>query len=212
MALGQMIDVIDHWGKPFQVDAALRVVTKRGVGYLDGNAHTHLGRFGVWYPDERDGFATSHDEIVSMSEEAACWLAGFLAGNEPGLEEYLGIQYLDPQPDATREDVTRWHAFTERFRRTGYCPPLGLRPDVPLVLTEKERAEMRVQGELRPWAQAGERVWVPVGDTWVEADPQPDLVDGELAGTICAERGYPELMGLEMGWSICMDCAEVHPN
>jgi hypothetical protein len=25
------------------------------------------------------------------------------------------------------------------------------------------------------------------------------------------ERGHPELRQLEMGWSICLDCAEVNP-
>ena len=212
MPLGRMIDMVDHWGKPFQVDAALRVVTIYGTGYIDGNPHTHRGRFGVWYPDERDSFPTSLDEIVSMTDEAASWIAGFLAGNEPGVYEYLGIQYLDPQPDPTQEEEDRWHEFTAEFRRTGYCPQLGLRPDAPLVLTADERAEMRIKGEMRPWALAGERVWVPVGDTWVEADPQPELVNEELVGTLCAERGYPELMQLEMGWSICIDCAEVYPT
>jgi hypothetical protein len=76
-------------------------------------------------------------------------------------------------------------------------------------MTAEERSELRVPGELRPWALAGERVWIPSGDTWVEAEPQPELVNGELAGTVCGQRGYPELMGLETDWSMCVDCAQV---
>jgi hypothetical protein len=211
MPMGHLIDMIDHWGTPFQVDQSPRVVTSHGAGYIDGNVHTHYGRFGVWYPEMRDGLATSLSEVKSMTDEAACWIAGFLAGNEPGPYEYLGLMYVDPalEIEPTDEEMQRWREFAERFRRTGQCPQLNERPVRPLTLTDAERAELRITGELRPWSYAGERVWIPAGDTWIEADPQPELVNGELFGTVCAERGHPDLMSLESNWSICLDCAEV---
>jgi len=66
---------------------------------------------------------------------------------------------------------------------------MNRRPHTPLVLTDEKSAELRIEGELEPWALAGGRVWVPDGTTWAEAEPQPHLVDGYIAGPICAVRG-----------------------
>ena len=185
MPLGQMIDMHDFRGKPFQVEAALRVVVGDWVGYILGYSHIRRGSFSVWFPDEGESFSTTLGEIDSMTDDARSWIAGILAGNEPDIWEYLGVdRFYDP----TEAEYLRWQNFTARFRQTGVYPfDLNRRPTRAIEATDDELAEIRVR-PWRPWSKAGERVWVPSGDTWVEADPQPDLVDGQMPGTICAEH------------------------
>ena len=64
----------------------------------------------------------------------------------------------------------------------------------------------------QPKAIAGERVWVPQGDTWVEAEPQPELSSGQLTDTVCSRRGHHNIMGIVSGWNVCLDCDEVTVN
>jgi hypothetical protein len=209
MAGRVMMDFIDYYGRPFQIDAALRVrVRGRGEGYLDGNVHTFRGRFTVWYPDLGDGLATSLSEIESMTEEARIWITGYLAGSEPPMTEYLGI---DDDDDATEEEFQRWTAFCRRFRETGYCPPLDRRPGGELKISDDERAEILVD-PWRPKVIAGERVWVPSGSTWAQADPQPEIANGQLVDTLCARREHHDLMDLASGWTVCLDCDQVTVN
>lgn len=201
-----MVEFIDYYGRPFQVEAALRVTVRgRGVGYIDDNPHTYPGRFGVWYPDLRDGLATSLSEIESMTDQARLWIAGYLAGSEPALADYLGI---DDENDATEDEFHRWADFRARFRETGYCPPLERRPRGRLEITSAERAQIAVD-PWQPKAIAGERVWVPDGETWVEADPQPGIRNGQLADGTCARRQHHNMMGLASGWTVCLDCDQV---
>lgn len=202
-----MLDFVDYYGKPLQIDAALRVTVREyGEGYLDGNVHTYRGRFGVWYPARQDGFATSLSDIETMTEQARIWIAGYLSGSEPSIAEYLGI---DGDEDVTEQETERWTAFCRRFRATGECPPLERRPRRPLEITAEERKEVVID-PWRPKAVAGERVWVPQADTWVEADPQPELSTfGQLTGTVCSARGHHNLMDIASGWRVCLDCDQV---
>ena len=219
MPLGHLIDMIDFYGRPFQVDASLRVVTGHGAGYLDGNVHTHRGRFGVWYPEEGDGFPTSLSDIESMTDEAACWIAGFLAGNEPGPEEYLGIEHIDAalEVEPTATELDRWRNFTAEFRRTGYCPMLKARPIEPVPITDARRRRIRVDPWV-PWSYAGQRVWIQRDEPWVEADPQPPTDEwGFLPDSICAQRAFHEdvedddddVDNLSAEWGVCQDCGFV---
>lgn len=211
----QLAEFVDQRGHRFSLDTSLRVVVDGQVGYLEGSAHTHPGRMHVYIPDLGHDVTCSLSQIESMSDAARAWITGFLTGSEPHITEYLGVDERDLEngttPDWTEEDHERWQAFTARFRRTGTHPSLNRRPVTPLVITDDERSELRIDGELRPWARAGERVWVPDGRRWVQADPQPELVNGQLAGTLCAERGHPDLNRLDSGWEICLDCGEVSP-
>ncbi|WP_375504758.1 hypothetical protein [uncultured Jatrophihabitans sp.] len=201
-----MVDAIDHWGAPFQVDAALRVVTSRGVGYIDGNVHTHRGRFGVWYPEMRDGLATSLDEVESMTDEASIWITGFLEGDSPDLYDYLGADV-----DETPEELARWQAFCARFVQTGVWPALNARPTQPVPISDAGRIHMKLEGWI-PWSYVGERVWVQRADAWVEADPQPDVdAWGFLHDSTCQHQGWHEnLDDLPAEWEICVDCGFVH--
>jgi hypothetical protein len=212
--LSKMIELVDQLGNHFQVDSSLQVVVDGHVGYIEENAHTFAGRMHIYFPHLGHDMTQSLSDIDPMTDEARGWITGFLAGSEPGIYEYLGTQWLDSddQPDPTEDEWARWREFTATFRRTGYCPWLGRRPVTPLVITDDELSELRVDGELTPWVLAGERVWVPAGQTWTEADPQPTLVRGQWPGTVCAERGHPELTTLDSGWSICIDCGELNVN
>jgi hypothetical protein len=48
--------------------------------------------------------------------------------------------------------------------------------------------------------------------TWVEAEPQPELVDGELVDPVCSRRGHHNLMDIVSGWIVCLDCDRVTVN
>jgi hypothetical protein len=107
--------------------------------------------------------------------------------------------------------LVRWSNFCKTFRRDGRHISLHLRPDRALVITDAERAEINLD-PWRPWTYVGERVLVPAGPNsaeWVEADPQPEMAWGVLAGSVCAERRHHNLMYLESGWDVCRDCGEV---
>lgn len=206
-----MVEFVDQNGHRFQLDASLEVVVDGEVGYLEGNAHTFAGRMHIYVPRLGYDVTRSLSELESISDAARWWIRGFLAGCEPDVYDYLGIDARLGDVEPTDAEYERWRAFNARYRETGDWPALHKRPRLPLVITDEERAELRIQGTPRPWAKAGERVWVAEGATWVEAVPQPQLVDGEIPGSICAERGYPDLLALQSGWTICLDCAEVTP-
>ncbi|HEX3900393.1 MAG TPA: hypothetical protein VHW74_14595 [Mycobacteriales bacterium] len=209
MADHHKVEFVDQLGNRFMLDTSFEVVVNGEVGYIEENAHTSPGRMHVYFPERGHDRTLSLSDFESMSEAARHWVAGFLAGSEPGIYEYLGTNRLEEAPDPTPAEWSRWKEYTALFRKSGFAPWLNSRPVTPLEITDEELAELRVDGEFRPWSYAGERVWVPSGDTWVEADPQPELDEGELAGSICSVRGHPDLMQLASGWEICLDCAEV---
>jgi len=204
------------------VDKALWVELDGERGYICENAHTHPGHFHVCFPYPGHWTTATVSELTVMSVEARYWLMGFLAGSEPDLYEYLGLVRTVEikgsenwsSKDWEREEAqaeVRWWNFCKQFRRDGWHPSLHLRPDRALVITDAERAEINLD-PWRPWTYVGERVLVPAGPNsaeWVEADPQPEMAWGVLAGSVCAERRHHNLMYLESGWDVCRDCGEV---
>ena len=87
-----MLDFVDVDGRPFQLDAALRMAVRgRGTG-PSTEAPTLSGGFEVWYPDLADGLATSGKEISRMADEARRWINGFLFGSAPLIEEHLVVR------------------------------------------------------------------------------------------------------------------------
>lgn len=204
-----MREFVDQLGNRFQLDTSLDVVVDGHLGYIEGNAHTSPGRIHIYFPHLGHDLTRSVSDIDSMSDTARTWITGFLTGCEPSVYEYLGIEGSGLEP--TDAEYDRWRDFTARFRQAGDCPVLRKRPQAALVITSDEQDLLRAPGGLRPWAQAGERVWVPDAFGWVEAVPQPQLVNGQMPGSVCAQRGYPDLLQLDSGWAICLDCCEVRP-
>lgn len=200
-----------EWSDEF--DLALWVEMDGERGYIVGNAHTHRGRFHVCFPDRPDYYMTmptSVYELTAMSLEARYWLRGFLTGYEPDIDEYLGRDGYDGH-EPTDEEWARYETFiTHQYLRYGSHIQLNQRPNRALVVTDEERAEIRVD-PWRPWTYVGERVLVPNGAESVEADPQPEMDGHFLAGSVCAQRGHDSrpLVWLESGWSVCSACGEV---
>ncbi len=85
-----------------------------GRDLLTGNGGTFRGRMRAWCPHEQVGYNVSLAEMGQMSQEARYWVAGFLAGNQPGPPPPP-----DPDADTDPDDLTAWKAATSRFRRTG---------------------------------------------------------------------------------------------
>ncbi len=81
--------------------------------------------------------------------------------------------------------MVRYTNFLERYLSEGSHPRLNKRPDRALVVTDAERAEIRLD-PWRPWTYVGERVLVADGAEWVEADPQP-----QMDGTCSRGRSAP---------------------
>jgi hypothetical protein len=200
-----------------EFDRALWVEMNGDRGYIEGNAHTHPGRFHVGFPDHGYSTTASVSELTAMSPEARYWLVGFLSGSEPRLYEYLGLaraveieKFHDYE--YTDEELVRWTNFCKEFRRSGWYIHPNMRPERALVITDEERAQITLD-PWRPWTYVGERVLVPDGldaAKWVEADPQPEMDGPWLAGSVCAERERCQTMWLEKsGWEVCCDCGQV---
>ncbi|GHJ42781.1 hypothetical protein Cs7R123_01230 [Catellatospora sp. TT07R-123] len=84
-----------------------------GRDFLVGSGNTFPGRMAAWCPDKAVFYNVSLDEMASMSEQARYFVAGFLAGNQPG-------HPVDGDGDAAESDLVAWQAATARFRRSGY--------------------------------------------------------------------------------------------
>jgi hypothetical protein len=85
-----------------------------GRDLLTGNGSTYPGRMSAWCPNKRVSYNISLAEMGRMSQQARYYVAGFLAGNQPGPPP-------PPDPDADTDpgDLTAWKAAADRFRRTG---------------------------------------------------------------------------------------------
>jgi hypothetical protein len=196
---------------PIDFDKALWVEQGAERGYLVGNGHTHRGRFRVCFPDRSIYVTTTMSvyELTAISAEAYYWLKGYLTGCEPSIDEYLGRKVIDEDyVDPTDEEWIRYGTFITRYLKDGDHIRLNRRPNRALVITEEERAKIRIDN-WRPWTYVGERVLVFDGAEWVEADPQPKMDGPWLAGSICAERERDNLVVLESDWWVCCDCGEV---
>lgn len=85
-----------------------------GRDFIVGNGHTFTGRMRAWCPRNEVGYNVSLGGMGAMSEESRYYIAGFLAGSEPG-------NPVDPTDDSEDEaDMVAWWSATRRFRRTGY--------------------------------------------------------------------------------------------
>ena len=80
--------------------------------FLLGNAHTFVGRMVAWCPDKQGSYIVSLGEIDEMSEQSRYFIAGFLAGSEPG-------EPIDDDGNTDDADLMAWRLATRRFRRTG---------------------------------------------------------------------------------------------
>lgn len=55
-----------------------------GRDLLAGNGNTFPGRMSAWCPDQQVSYNVSLAEMGQMSQQARYYVAGFLAGNQPG--------------------------------------------------------------------------------------------------------------------------------
>ena len=85
-----------------------------GRDLLTGNGGTFPGRMSAWCPDKQVSYNVSLAEMGEMSEQARYYVAGFLAGNQPGPPPAP-----DPDSDIAPADLAAWQSATARFRRTG---------------------------------------------------------------------------------------------
>jgi hypothetical protein len=78
---------VDDQQLPTDIDARLWIDRGcQGHDFLFGNCHTFPGRMAAYCPHQANDVCVSREEIRSMSEESALWIAGFLVGSEPGPE------------------------------------------------------------------------------------------------------------------------------
>ncbi|WP_405092098.1 hypothetical protein OG767_03335 [Micromonospora sp. NBC_01392] len=94
------------------IDERLWFEAPCGRDVLVGNGHSFTGRMAAWCPHEGVGYNVSRAEMGAMSEEARYFVAGFLAGNEPGYP-------VDVDGETDEADLSAWRAALARFRRTG---------------------------------------------------------------------------------------------
>lgn len=81
--------------------------------FIVGNGNTFVGRMSAWCPHDGVGYNVSLGETGAMSGESRYFVAGFLAGNQPGYP-------TDAEGETDEADLVAWRAATGRFRRTGY--------------------------------------------------------------------------------------------
>jgi hypothetical protein len=180
-------------------------VMVRGTGkvYVIGNAHTFFGRIAGYSESLRSGYIFSLSEVEDASPSARAWIDGFLAGNEPDLDEYLGFGEVWDLGD-NDPDVVRWIDACRRFRRGGYMPPVPKRP-------RRQVPANPLLPKGRLWSPAGEQVWVWDGEGWSIELPQPQLIDNDfLVGTVCDERArHAEWTAIPPAHEVCCDCGRV---
>jgi len=187
-------------------DGPVLSIRGRGEAVILGNSHTHRGRFKVRIISTGTEVSSSLPDVESASDAARRWIDGFLAGSEPSLYEYLGIDGAGLEP--TNEDIVRWKNYCARFRASGLAHDLRRRPTKLLQLTREEESELH--SDVAPWSLAGEIVWCQNRGRWIAIEPQPSIVADEfMVGTICASRLEHDLMNTTSDWTVCLDCSQV---
>jgi hypothetical protein len=83
-----------------------------GRDFIVGNGHTFVGRMAAWCPHEQVGYNVSLSELGEMSQQCRYFVAGYLAGSEPGYP-------TDEEGDSDEADLVAWQSAIGRFRRTG---------------------------------------------------------------------------------------------
>ena len=168
---------------------------------LLGNAHTFPGRIAAWSETLASNVTISRSDVRDASPEAWAWIEGFLAGNEPELNEFLGMDA--PAAEDLPDDDTglqRYEQALANFHSTGSMPlPLSARPTLP--------PPPGLSPE--PWSAAGGEVLGWNGTAWVPLEVQPQINFGVLAGTVCDKRGHHELQYVGEHHVFCGDCGEV---
>lgn len=168
---------------------------------LDGNAHTFPGRIRAW-SETLDAWVTiSRSDVREATPEAWAWIEGFLAGHEPELHEFLGIDAIEGERLSDEDSAHEWYrGALDHFHRTGSISfPLTIRPTLPPPPGLP----------IEPWSAAGGQVLRWSGSAWVPMDPQPELHFALLAGTICDERGHHDLDAAGADHMLCADCGEL---
>jgi hypothetical protein len=163
---------------------------------LDGNAHTFPGRISAWSEALAEWVTIDRRDVRNASAEAWAWIDGFLAGNEPELHEFLGVEPHEAM-DADEATEKRWQSTLQEFHRTGVLQfPLDPRPRVapPADLSAS------------PWVLVGGQVLRWDGADWTAEDPQPELHYATLAGTICDQRGHHLMEEGDERFAACRDC------
>ena len=111
-------------GLPDFVDEALWFTTGHGgpakrYYLLRENPHTFTGLMTAFDVEAKQGFSVSKNEIVTMSREAAYFVAGFLAGNRPAPPvDADGDPLADEHPEQRR-----WRLAVALFAQTGAWSP-----------------------------------------------------------------------------------------
>jgi hypothetical protein len=120
-----------------------------GRDLLTGNGGTYSGRMSAWCPDKQVSYNVSLAEMGQMSQQARYYVAGFLAGNQPGPPPPT-----DPDADMDPGDLAAWKAAAARFRRTGEwfgrwrtCPTCGR---VLLPGTAADNCQEHLQSQSQP--------------------------------------------------------------
>jgi hypothetical protein len=83
-----------------------------GRDFVVGNGHTFIGRLAAWCPHDQVGYNVTLGAMEAMSDECRYFVAGFLAGSEPGYP-------TDDEGESDEADLVAWRSATRRFRRTG---------------------------------------------------------------------------------------------
>ncbi|MDG4803325.1 hypothetical protein [Micromonospora sp. WMMD980] len=98
-----------------------------GRDFLVGNGHTFVGRMAAWCPHTGVGYNVSRAGMGAMSEEARYFVAGFLAGSEPGCPEVDG--------ETDKVDLAAWRGrprpippYRVLVRPLGNLPRVRVRP------------------------------------------------------------------------------------
>src|SRR5262249_51765876 len=127
-------------------------------------------------------------------ERAASWIDGFLAGNEPSLAVFLGV---DEAAEHDELAIRRWRDAIDLFRSTGTLPPLRRKPTLPLPSEAEPYA---------PWTSAGGQVWIWKDNHWSVATDRTVDEHGFDPDSICAAREHHEMIEIDPRHVICHDC------
>jgi hypothetical protein len=174
-----------------------------GRWYISGNPHTFPGRFDVWSPVIESALTVSKSDIAKASDAAWWWIAGFLSGNEPSLDDYVGADAYEAGIDDEHPAFRRWRAAIDHFRRTGDTMILERRPVRPMPVAT-------VNGHV-PWVWVGGELWEWTGTDWRVAADQPSLSEFPgltpivLPGTVCVDQNH-EMEVVGNAYVSCVNC------
>jgi hypothetical protein len=179
----------------------------KGRFFIEGNPHTHPGRFGVTSENGEVHLAVSKKGVKIASLHAWAWISGFLAGNEPGLEKSFG-------PDPDERQIERWNAERLRFKNVG---DWTFEPWFELTnFPSSARLPAFV------WALRADEVWSFVNGEW-RATPGVISNGGFIVNSSCFKKREHELEvvlflsgseeRVDPGHLVCVKCGrsyEVH--